>query len=60
MLMAFFMFAKWQKFTTKKTFAYIINIYFKNLKTLDKAYDDFKELNFFQINLMLELFMCLR
>jgi hypothetical protein len=27
---------------------------------LDKAYDDFKELNFFQINLMLELFMCLR
>jgi hypothetical protein len=45
---------------TKKNFSYIINIYFKILKTLDKAYDDFKELNFFQINLMLGFFMCLR
>ncbi len=58
--MAFFMFAKWQKFTTKKKNSYIINIYFKILKTLDKAYDDFKEFKFFQINFMLELFMCLR
>ncbi len=58
--MAFFMFAKWQKFTTKKNFSYIINIHFKFLKTLDKAYDDFKELKLFQINLMLKLFTCLR
>jgi len=41
MLMAFFMFTKWWKFTIKKTFGYIINIYFENLKTLDKVYDDF-------------------
>jgi hypothetical protein len=27
----------------KKTFGYIINIYFENLKALDKVYDDFKD-----------------
>jgi len=42
MLMAFLMFAKWWKFTTKK-FSYIINFYFKFSKKLDKVYDDFKE-----------------
>jgi hypothetical protein len=26
----------------QKTFNYIINIYFKHLKTVDKVYDDFK------------------
>jgi hypothetical protein len=26
----------------KKTFGYIINIYFRISKTLDKVYDDFK------------------
>jgi hypothetical protein len=41
--MAIFMFAKWWKFTTKKTFGSIINIYFKISKTLDKVYDDFKD-----------------
>ncbi len=57
------MFAKWWKFTTKQTFGYTINIYFKISKTLDKVHDDLKvhdELKFFQINLMLELFMSLR
>ncbi len=43
MLMAFFMFAKWWKFTTKKTFGYIISIYFKFSKELDKVYDDIKD-----------------
>jgi len=41
--MAFFMFAKWWKFTTKKTFSYIISIYFKFSKELDKVYDDIKD-----------------
>jgi hypothetical protein len=41
--MAFFMLAKWWKFTTKKTFGYIINIYFKISKIVDKVYDDFKD-----------------
>jgi len=44
MLMAFFMFAKWWKFTTKKPLnGYITNIYFKISKTLDKVYNDFKD-----------------
>jgi hypothetical protein len=41
--MALFMFAKWWKFTTEKTFNYIINIYFIISKKLDKVYDDFKD-----------------
>jgi len=45
MLMAIFMFAKCWKFTKKKkkTFGYIVNIYFKISKTLVKVYDDFKD-----------------
>jgi hypothetical protein len=41
--MAIFMFAKSSKFTTKETFGYIINIYFKFSKKLDKVYDHFKD-----------------
>jgi hypothetical protein len=40
MLMAFRMFAKWWKFTTKKISS-IINIYFKFSKK-DNVYNDFK------------------
>jgi len=43
MLMALLMFAKWWKFTTKETFSYIINIYFKISKKLDKVYNDLKD-----------------
>ncbi len=43
MLIALFMFRKWWKFTTKKTFGYIINIYFKFSKNLDKVNDDLKD-----------------
>ncbi len=39
------LFAKWWKFTNKKTFGYIINIYRKFSKKLDKVYDDFKDWN---------------
>jgi hypothetical protein len=42
--MALFMFAKWWKFTTKKTFGYIIDIFFLNSKRLDNVYGDFKDL----------------
>ncbi len=42
MLMALFMFAKWWKLTTEKTFGYIVNIYFKISKKLDKVYNDLK------------------
>jgi hypothetical protein len=38
-----FMFTKCLKFTTKETFGYNINIYFKISKKLDKVYDDFKD-----------------
>jgi hypothetical protein len=42
--MALFMFAKWWKFSTKKPLnGYIINIYLKISKTLDRVYDDFKD-----------------
>jgi hypothetical protein len=41
--MALFMFAKWWKFMTRKTFGYTIDIYFKMSKKLDKVYDDFKD-----------------
>jgi hypothetical protein len=41
--MAFFMCGYWWKFTTKKTFSYIINIYFKFSKKLDKVFDDFED-----------------
>jgi hypothetical protein len=41
--MALFMFAKWWKFTTRKTFGCIINIYFKFSQKLDNVYDDFKD-----------------
>jgi hypothetical protein len=42
--MALFMFVEWWKFTTKnKIFGYMINIYFKFSKRLDKVYDDFKD-----------------
>ncbi len=43
MLIAFFMFEKWWKFTIKKTFGYIINIYFKVWKKLDKIHCDIKD-----------------
>jgi hypothetical protein len=43
MLMGFFMFSKWWKFTTKKTFGYIINIYSTFSKKMDKVYDDLKD-----------------
>jgi hypothetical protein len=42
--MALFMFVEWWKFTTKFfIFGYMINIYFKFSKRLDKVYDDFKD-----------------
>jgi hypothetical protein len=41
--MALYMFEKWWDFTTKKTFGYIINIYFKISKKLDKFYDNIKD-----------------
>jgi hypothetical protein len=41
--MALLMFAKWLKFTTKEIFGYIISIYFKFSKNLDKVYDDIKD-----------------
>ncbi len=60
MLMAFLMFAKWWKFTTKKTLNYIINIYFEFLKNWIKLTMISKiELKSFSVNLMLELFICL-
>jgi hypothetical protein len=31
------------KIHQKKTFGYVMNIYFKISKTLDKVYDDFKD-----------------
>jgi hypothetical protein len=43
MLMAFFMFAKWWKFTQKKTLSCIINIYFEFFLKMDKAYNDMKD-----------------
>ncbi len=43
MLMAFLMFTKWWKFTMKKRLDYIINIYFKFSKKLDKVYNDLKD-----------------
>ncbi len=43
MLMAIFMFAKWWKFTTRKTFGYVTNSYLKFSNKLDKVYDDFKD-----------------
>jgi hypothetical protein len=43
MSMALLMFAKWWKFITKKTIHYIINIYFKFSKKLDKVYNDLKD-----------------
>jgi hypothetical protein len=42
MLMAFFMFAKWWKFTQKKTLSCIINTYFDFFFN-DKAYNDMKD-----------------
>jgi hypothetical protein len=54
--MTFFLFAKWWKFIKKKKLSYIINIYFKISNFLDKVYNDLKD---FQINLLLEFFMCL-
>jgi hypothetical protein len=42
-------------------FCYLINIYFKFFKSLDRFIVISKiKLNMFQINLMLELFMCLK
>ncbi len=41
MLMALFMFAKWWKIHHQKNFGYIIDIYFKSSKKIDKVYDDF-------------------
>ncbi len=43
MLIAFFMFAKCWKFTTKKSFSYTINIYVKISKKLDMVYNDSKD-----------------
>ncbi len=43
MLMTFFMFAKRWKIHHQKNLWYIINIYFKYLKKLDKVYDDHKD-----------------
>jgi hypothetical protein len=61
MLIVLFMFAKLWKFTQKKTFGYIINIYFKFQKIWIKFMMISEiEFNCFQINFMLELFMCLR
>jgi hypothetical protein len=40
--MAFFMFAKWWKFTKKEP-NYIINIYSKFSKKMDKVYNDLKD-----------------
>ncbi len=55
-----FMFTKWWTFTTTKTFSYIINIYFKLKKNWIRFMMISKiELKCFQMNLMLELFMCL-
>jgi hypothetical protein len=43
-----------------KKLSYIINIYFKVSKKLNKVLNDLKDkLIIFQINFMLELFMCL-
>jgi len=57
--MALLMFAKWWKCTTKQTLNYIINNY-----NFTKNWSRFMvfsniELKFFQINLILKLFMCL-
>jgi hypothetical protein len=41
--MALFVFGKWWKFTSKKSLSYIINIYSKFSKELDKVYDDLKD-----------------
>jgi len=38
--MAFLMFTKWWKFIMKKTLNYIINIYFRISKKIDKVYSD--------------------
>ncbi len=43
MLMAFLMFTKWWKFTAHKKLNYIINIYFKVSKNLDKVNNDLKD-----------------
>jgi hypothetical protein len=57
MLMAFFIFAKWWKFMIKNS--YIINIYFKISKKLDKVYNVFKDLiKKIQIYFILDFFMC--
>jgi hypothetical protein len=42
MLIALLMFAKWWKLTTRKTFGYIVNIYLKFSKKMDKVYNDLK------------------
>jgi hypothetical protein len=61
MLMAFFEFAVWWKFTTKKIFGNIINIYLKfQINWIRFMMISKIELKCFQINLMLEFFMCLR
>jgi hypothetical protein len=60
MLMALFMFKKWWKVTTKKPLGYIIDIYFKFSKKKRFMIISKIELKCFQINLTLELFMCLR
>jgi hypothetical protein len=58
--MALLMFAKWWKFTTKKNLVtslmFILNFQKKRIKFI--MISNIK-LNFFQINLMLELFKCL-
>jgi hypothetical protein len=60
MVMVFLMFAKWWKFTTIKKIGYIISIYFKISKKLDKVIMISKfKLKFFQISLMLNFFICL-
>jgi hypothetical protein len=60
MLMVFFMFAKWWKFTTKKI-SYInnINIFKFSKKRIRFIMISKILLKNFQINLILELFMCL-
>jgi hypothetical protein len=41
--MAFSMFAKWLKFTTKKKPSITSLIFILNLKKIDKVYDDLKD-----------------
>jgi hypothetical protein len=59
MLMAFLMLAKWWRFITPKNSITSL-IFILNLKKLDKVYNNLKiKLKYFQINLVLEFFMCL-